>query len=419
MAPPVGWGMPTRQLQRQPARARPPRHAAAPRSYERLDRAHLQRAQPPVDVRVTGASGSTVRDARGRTYLDFVMGWCVGNLGWAQQEIKARLQAFDGPDYVPPAFQYGPWSELAGLLSGMAPGKLRKCVRAVGGSEAVEIALQAAMAATGRHKFVTLEGAYHGNTLGIRLATAQAPFGRSLRAGRTVKPPLDAQALPRVETALKGRDVAAFVMEPVVCNLGALVPSERFMAGLRDLCDRYGTLLVLDEVACGFGRTGKLFATEHFGVEPDIVTLAKAITGGHAPMGATLLTDDVAGRAGDQLDLYSTFGWHPLAVEAALANLHYIQRHKAGLLRNVERRGAQFRTRLDAMGFGEGAKVRSKGLAIGVQLAGEAAARRIQDRARERGLLVKADGDILQMFPALTIDEATAEAGLDILERCL
>ncbi|MEA3189563.1 MAG: acetylornithine/N-succinyldiaminopimelate aminotransferase [Thermoplasmata archaeon] len=411
--------MPTRQVHKPAARGRRPHATPVPRTLERLDRAHLQRAHPPVDLRVTAASGSLVRDARGRTYIDFVMGWCVGNLGWAQQEIRDRLHAFEGPDYVPPAFQYGPWSELAGLLSDLAPGRLTKCVRAVGGSEAVEIALQAAMAATGRHKFVTIEEAYHGNSLGIQLATGKTPFGRTLRAGRTVKPPLDAQALARVETALKGRDVAAFLMEPVICNLGALVPSERFMTGLRELCDKYGTLLVLDEVACGIGRTGKLFATEHFDVAPDILTLGKAITGGHAPLAATLLTQEVADRAGEDLHVYSTFGWHPLAVEAALANLRYIQKHKAALLRNVDRRSAQFRGRLDAMDFGDGSKVRVKGLAIGVQLADRKHAKRIEETCREEGLLVKADDDVLQMFPALTIDQETADGGLDILERCL
>src|ERR1041384_8362754 len=101
---------------------------------------------------------------------------------------------------------------------------------------------------------------------------------------------LKVSALQRIKVQLRRRDVAAFIMEPVPINLGVLIPSKPFMSGLAKECKRHGTLLIMDEVACGFGRTGKLFATEHFNIEPDILCLAKAVTGGYAPMGATMMT---------------------------------------------------------------------------------------------------------------------------------
>jgi acetylornithine/succinyldiaminopimelate/putrescine aminotransferase len=373
-----------------------------------------QHAEP---LRVVRAEGSHVWDAHGKRHTDFLMGWCVGNLGWAHPELRAAAQAFDGPDYVYPRHQYGPWAELAEGLVRAAPGDLAVCYRATGGTEAVEIALQLAMAATGRHRIASLEGAYHGNSVATRAAAHgedAKQFGRVL-PGPSIKPPLNGRALRRVETALRGRDVAAFLMEPVSCNLGVLLPSQEFMDGLRRLCDRTGTLLILDEVACGFGRTGKLFASEHFGAEPDLLCLGKALTGGHAPMGATLATREVADAAGG-LSFYSTYGWHPLSTAVALANLRHWKAHHGRLLRNVAQRSAQVQDRLLAT-FDEDA-VRAKGLAIAVKLEGEDATSRMARRCGKEGLLLAHEGETLQLFPALNLDEATATAGLDILERC-
>jgi acetylornithine/succinyldiaminopimelate/putrescine aminotransferase len=285
----------------------------------------------------------------------------------------------------------------------VAPGELARCYRAVGGTEAVEIAIQIARAATGREKLIKIEDGYHGNSIGV-----QAIRGR-------VRPPLGERALARLETALKKRDVAAFIMEPIVLNLGVEIPTAEFMTGAQALCRRYGTLFILDEVATGFGRTGAMFATEHYDVEPDILCLAKAITGGHAPMAATLVTDEVA-RAATDFELYSTFGWHPLAVEAALANLDVWRDHGDELLGNICERSDQFATRLAAMDRIE--RVRIAGLAIGVVLEDDDADR-VVERCREDGLLVTGEDDTLELFPALTIDRATADHGLDVLARAL
>jgi 4-aminobutyrate aminotransferase-like enzyme len=365
-----------------------------------LDRAYVGRTAEAAELQVARAEGSFVFDTHGRKYLDFVMGWCVGNLGWNPPEVRERMRRFDGPEYVSPSSLYRPWGELAALLAEVTPGRLARSFRCTTGSEAVELAMQAAQSFTGRKKFLAIADAYHGNSIAIRGLQQH-----------TVKPPLDARALERVESVLGKRDVAAFIMEPIVCNLGALVPTAEFMRGAAELCARFRTLFIADEVACGFGRSGKLFACEHYQLEPDILCMAKAITAGVAPLGATIMTEEVFDGLDDDFHFYATFGWHPVAVEAAIANIKYWKRHARALLANVVERGAQLEAGLRALELGD---VRVKGLIAAFEVDDAGA---FEDRCRARGLLVSGDDDTVTLCPALTVDEATVAEALDLLER--
>jgi acetylornithine/succinyldiaminopimelate/putrescine aminotransferase len=371
-----------------------------------------------ADIEVARARGNYVYDARGRKYIDFIMGWCVGNFGWARPALRRRVHAFDGPDYVYPGYTYEPWRELAQLLVELAPNGLGRCCRATGGSEAVELALQAAMLHTGRRKFVAIEDAYHGNTLGA-LSVGDGDDAVRVVSVARLKPPLDGDALDRLETRLKHRDVAAVIMEPIAMNLGVLIPETDFMEGLIPLCHRYGTLLVLDEVATGFGRTGKLFACEHYDVQPDMMTIAKAATGGAAGIGGLLVRDDLAEILEQDGNVYSTYGWHPLSVDVAIANVRWIKRNQSRLLRQVARTSSYFAERLSAMAFPEEPEVRCRGLAIAVDVGDEQYADRVAKKCRARGLLLVAQESVLLLLPALNVDRATANDGLDILEACL
>ena len=225
--------------------------------------------------------------------------------------------------------------------------------------------------------------------------------------------------LGKVETLLKKRDVAAFIMEPIICNLGALVPNDEFIRGVRKLCTRYGTLFIADEVATGFGRTGKLFACEHFDIEPDVLCMAKAITGGYGGLGAVITTSKIAKAIKEDFGLYSTYGWHPRAVAAALANLRYLMRHGNKLLKNATELGQYFLARLSQMSFKGKATVHGKGFAIGIEVKDETYASEIGATCRENGLLVSAESDAVMIFPALTITRETAERGLDVFEKSL
>jgi 4-aminobutyrate aminotransferase-like enzyme len=378
-----------------------------------------QQAEPGA-IEVADAAGDYVTDVDGKRYLDFAMGWCVGNLGWKHPRIEAALQAFDGPTYVHPAYHYRPAEQLAERLLSLAPGKLRKVFRATGGTEAVELALQAAMLVTRRHGLLCLGGAYHGNSIGTLSLGSSALRDRAhagLARCHKLAGPFDARAAERAETLLKKREIAAFVMEPVVCNLGGIVPDAAFVSRLRALCRKYGTLFVADEVACGFGRSGRMFACEHFELEPDILCVGKAITGGHAPMGATLMTARVGETMEDNGDFWSTYGWHPRSVCAAAATLDVFEERGEELLANATTLGAHARERLTFMPFASEANVRGVGFVIGVELEDAREAKRVKERCRERGLLLASAGDeTLQLFPSLTIDAKTLDHGLDIME---
>jgi adenosylmethionine-8-amino-7-oxononanoate aminotransferase len=379
---------------------------------------HLARDEEDSGVRVARSRGSYVFGNRGRKYVDFLSGWCVGNFGWNNPRLERARRSFRGPDYVYPGYEYAPWEELAGLLARIAPAELNMCYRATGGSEGVDIALQAAMVHTGRSRFVSLEDAYHGNTIAAMSIGGDAPDG-ILRKSHKISLPLDADALDRVETRLKRRDVAAVIMEPVPINLGVESPEPEFMEGLQKLCRRYGTLLIMDEVATGFGRTGSLFGSEHYDIEPDIMTLGKAITGGVAGMGAVISTDEIAESMQEDGTFYSTYGWHPLATHVAIANVRWIIQNKRRLLNGVALTSAYFRDRLVAMELGEDVKLNIRGLAIGVDVADEDYADQIVEKCRRGGLLLSSEGSAVMMLPALTIDRAAARQGLDILEQAI
>lgn len=381
----------------------------------------LAREDSP-ELQIRRSKGSYVVDDRGKRYVDFLMGWCVGNFGWGNAVIEKPAKEFKGPDYVYPGFDYPPWEDLAFLLISMAPPGLGKCFRATGGSEAVDLAVQAAMLHTGRAKFLSLEDSYHGNTiagLSVGASEKRKKLRNLLPNCAKVDPPLDEKLLGRIETQLKKRDVAAFIMEPIVMNLGVLIPEEGFLPELQRICRRYGTLLVMDEVATGFGRTGTLFASDQFDIQPDILTLGKAITGGVGGMGAMLATAEVASSMEEDGAFYSTYGWHPRSTAAALATLKLIIRNEKKLLARLTATAEYFAMRLAAMTFRHEVEIRQRGLAIGLDFGDEEYAENVGERCRKKGLLVSPEGATVLLIPALDVDHKTAQKGLDILERCV
>jgi acetylornithine/succinyldiaminopimelate/putrescine aminotransferase len=191
------------------------------------------------------------------------------------------------------------------------------------------------------------------------------------------------------------------------------------MVGLQKLCRRFGTLLIMDEVATGFGRTGRLFASEHHDIEPDIMTLGKAITGGAAGMGAVISTAEIAESMQENGTFYSTYGWHPPATHVAIANVRWIIQNKRRLLDGVASTSAYFRDRLVTMAFREDVKLNVRGLAIGLDVADEDYADGIVEKCRRNGLLLTTEGSVLMLLPALTIDRAAARQGLDVLEQAI
>lgn len=388
---------------------------------ETIDKKYLARASEPEKFEVKRQSGNYIYSPKGKKYVDLTMGWCVGNFGWNNREIKTRVQNFDGPDYVSPQHLYKPWAELAHRLEKIAPGKLKKSFRSTGGTESVELALQAAIRFTERSKIVSLKDAYHGNSLAA-LGVGGPDLGdwyRNPFSAYRIKAPLNERSAERVEKRLKKKDVAAVIMEPIICNRGVMIPDENFMTHLQSSCKQHGTLLIIDEVATGFWRTGKLFGTEHFDIEPDLLCLGKAITGGFAPMGAMLATNEVAEALSKEDSYYSTYGWHPRSVEAALATLDYIERNEEFLRTNIREMGNELAEQLSTLKFESQPTIRLKGLAIGVGFEDDGYGEKIVDRCKSKGLLISNGENGFSLFPALNIDRKTINEAIDILRRCI
>lgn len=385
------------------------------------DKKYISRDAPPAPIDIIKSKGSELYDSDGKRYIDFLMGWCVGNIGWGQDKVEEALRRFEGPNYVNPRYLYKPWAELAELLAEITPANLQKSIRATGGTEAVEIALQAAMSHTKRQKFISIEGSYHGHSIGA-MSVGDSNFRKHyknlLPNCYKIKPPLNAKAAKEVEKLLSRGNIAAFISEPIICNLGVVIPEKEFFDIVQAACKKYGTVLIIDEVATGFGRTGKMFASEHYNLKPDIMCLAKGITGGYGGLGVAIMTEEVAKSMEYDFSFYSTFGWHPLNVEGTLANIKYLLRRKNQILKNVSEMSNLFKTRLERIKFKHNAEVRVKGLAIGVEFRKEGYATELMDNCQDKGLLFSELGPyIFTLFPALNIDRKTAEEGLDILER--
>jgi acetylornithine/succinyldiaminopimelate/putrescine aminotransferase len=173
-------------------------------------------------------------------------------------------------------------------------------------------------------------------------------------------------------------------------------------------------------VATGFGRTGKLFASEWFGLKPDIMTLGKGLTGGYGAMGTAIMTEEIAKSMEYTFSFYSTFGWHPRNTVASLANIHYLVKHKETILKNVHELSKYFEERLHAMHFRYPTEIRVKGLCVGLETTQHGYFVDVMNRCMKKGLLVSELGPFaLTLFPALVIDRKTAQEGLDILESCL
>lgn len=364
------------------------------------------------EIEIANAEGSYLIDSDGNMYIDFTGGWCVGNLGWKNESVISAIKNFDGPTYVSPHYSYRPWVELAELLARITPGNLKKCFRATGGTEAVEIALQAAMTYTGRKKFIGVEGAFHGNSIATRGLVEDI----GLFDWKKIKPPFNEARAEHLEDLLKDQDVAALIMEPIITNMNVTIPERKFMERMQDLCRKYGTLVIMDEVASGFGRTGKMFATEHFNISPDIMTLGKAITGGAAPMGATIMTEEVAEELQNGSFPYSTYGWHPLSTTAAITHIRQIEKDWHKIQENINSLGEYFAQRLSVMKFKQRPKVHIMGLAISVTFEDEEYGKELAGKVLEKGLLLSESGEI---FPALNMDFETAKKGLDIIESSL
>jgi acetylornithine/N-succinyldiaminopimelate aminotransferase len=373
--------------------------------------------QRPSAVMVRGA-GSYLWDDAGRRYLDFVQGWAVNALGHAPPELREALSRQAGTLIsASPAYHTAPERELARKIADASG--LGRVFFASSGAEANEGAIKLArkwgkMHKAGAYEIVTTVNSFHGRTLATMAATG--------------KPGWDTMFPPAIEGFVKvpfgdaaaaagavGDRTVAILIEPIQGEGGVVVPREGYLRALRDLCDARGLLLILDEVQTGMGRTGRLFAYQHEGVLPDVMTLGKGMGGG-VPLAALVASEKAACfEPGEQ---GGTFNGNPLATAAGLAVLGAVT--SPGFLEGVAARGGALQAGLRRLGPDHGiVEVRGKGLLVAARLDTPRAAR-VRDAAFGLGLLVNAvRPDTLRFMPALNVSEAEVSEMLELLSRSL
>jgi acetylornithine aminotransferase len=373
--------------------------------------------QPLVLVK---GEGCRVWDDQGREYLDLVAGLAVCNLGHAHPEVaRAAAAQLAQLVHVSNLYYSTPMVELAELLVRLSFAD--RVFFANSGAEVNEGAIKLVRRYSrerfgpGRHRIICTENSFHGRTLGALSATGQSKFWQGfdpLLEGFLFVPFNDLKAL----AAAVDESVCAVLLEPIQGEGGVCLPDADYLKGVRRLCAENHLLLVLDEIQTGLGRTGRLFAHEHFGIQPDVMTLAKALAGG-LPMGALLATAEVAGSFVPGAHA-STFGGGPVIAAAAATAVALLSDEK--LLAEVRAKGDYLQKALLKLmaGFPVIRQVRGLGLMWGLELAQDGAP--LVAACRERGVLVNCtQGNVVRLLPPLIVSTEELNRGLQVLEEAL
>jgi ornithine--oxo-acid transaminase len=397
------------------------------------------------DKEYTSARGSYLYDAAGRAYLDFHTGEGFASLGHNHPDVRDALQATLAADLVD-GVQLN-YSSLAGMLAEELSQRLPRGLDAVffasTGSEAVDSAMKFARAATRRPRLISCDSSFHGVTLGPLSLVGDDFFKEGfgpLVPGCDRVPYGD---LSRLEAELRAGDVAAFIVEPIQGRMVTPAPAG-YLQAAQELCRRYDTLFVVDEVQTGLGRTGKWFAVEHWGLDPDFVLVGKALSGGYMPVAAMVTRREIYQKAVGTLERcyvhQSTFGRNRLSMAAGLATLRIIERDR--LVEHAARMGTVLRDGLAELQQRHEVikEVRGRGLMIGIELrAPSSRGARLNWRLihmaseglfpqliviplhRDHGVITMAAGknDVIKLLPPLTLSEEEARTFLGALDAVL
>jgi len=330
--------------------------------YTREPSDMAEKGEPRIFVE---GHGCHVTDIEGRTWIDAMSGWWLNNVGYGRKEIAdAAYEQMLQITYMPSGTTSPPTIKLSEKLAQITPGDLSRCFFTSGGSESIETAMKLARAyhrrqgEPSRYRFISRKGSYHGATFGAMALGGAPSIPRDdyepllpgvvhvaqpnpyhCEYGGTTPSECAERCAGAVEDAIQfygSQTVAAVVAEPVSSPLGTIVPGPEYWPMLREICTKYGVLLIADEVITGFGRTGRMFACEHWGVTPDMMTVAKGLTSGYIPMGGVImrkeLADSFVGSDKAAFRHIITFGGHPVAAAAALKNIEILEQE--GLVEN-------------------------------------------------------------------------------------
>ena len=413
-----------------------------------------QRGLNPIPV--AKAEGIYLWDFEGKRYSDMSSQLVNLNLGHRNPAIIEAIKAqADAYCYISPAYGSQPRAELGKMLLERMPDNMGKVFFTNGGADANENAVKMARMYTGRTKVFSRYRSYHGSTFGAGTLTGE-PRRFPLEPGipgfvkffdpylyrEPIEFPSERAASDyyvaklREQVCYEGPDsVAAIVMETVTGSNGVIIPPEGYMAGVRKICDEYGILMICDEVMTGFGRTGKLFGFEHFGVKPDIVTFAKGVTCGYVPLGGAVVTKEIAAYFEDRvLKCGLTYSGHPLACAAGVACLQYYD--DAKILENVNRVGKVLARRLEQLKQEHACvgDVRCIGLFSAVELVRDKATKEalvpygadpkgimggIVKRLAQKGFMTYSHENMVLVAPPLIITEAQLLEEMEKLDAVL
>ncbi|OQB28056.1 MAG: Taurine--pyruvate aminotransferase [Chloroflexi bacterium ADurb.Bin180] len=419
----------------------------------RTSRREMKEGKIPVIVK---GEGVYVWDQAGRKYLDFVSAVTrVSHLGYGRKEIAQAMydQACQLSYYSPFQFATQPAMEMADVLAEVAPGQISQFFFVCDGSESVEAALKLAKhyhyfrGDKQRHKVISRRGAYHGTTggalraLGVVLPMrhimepvgpgtvwAESPYCYRCPLHLSY-PACDlacARDVARIIEFEGPEQVSVFIGEPIQQGFGVLPAPPGYWKTIREICDRYGILIIHDEIISAFGRTGKWFASEHFGVWPDLVTMAKGLASGYAALGAVGCTEKVIEPV-DTFHHIHTYGNHPVACAAALASMRIMKNEH--LVQHAERMGVYLKQGLESL---SGHRVFGEARVVGVwgaidcttdrQTRAPFPAERLASlvrRAQDKGLIIKSMGQALEFAPPLIIEKEHIDRAVRILDECL
>ncbi|HXF55546.1 MAG TPA: aspartate aminotransferase family protein [Hyphomicrobiaceae bacterium] len=420
---------------------------AASRALLEEDERHFlrQSVSTPCLNAIARAEGIWIEDLAGRRYMDF-HGNNVHHIGYGHPRLKRAIaEQMDALPFAPRRYACEAAVALARKLAGIAPGDLSKVLFTTGGSDAIEVAVKIARAATGRFKTLSFWDAFHGAGFGAAALSGEAlfrsgpaaplvpgavhvaPFGSYRCPYGTTSAEDSGEACARmIEYVLEREgDIAALIAEPI--RAVPYVPPPGFWARVRAACDRHGTLLVFDEIPTGLGKTGAMFASQHDGVVPDILVLGKALGGGILPIAAVVARPELDVGADWAFGHY-THEKNPVTARAALTTIEIIEQE--GLVENAARLGALALERLEGMkqripAIGD---VRGRGLLIGIELVKSRSTREPDNdlaeaamyAALDRGLSLKTTmGNVLTLTPPLIITKAEMLTALDALEAAI
>ena len=381
-----------------------------------LEEAFGAQAFKKLPLAIVRGKGSVVWDADGKEYIDFMTGIGVALVGHANDAVvgaineqAARLITCHGTFYN---------DARAGFLERLvriAPKGLGKALLTNSGTESVEAAIKLARRHTGRKKIISMKGAFHGKTYGSLSATwnkkYRDPFGPLLSGFEFAE-----YGDPASLSQLVDDDTAAVLAEPIQGESGVIVPPKDYFSRVREICDRKGALLILDEIQSGLGRTGRMWASEHWGVVPDMMTVSKGLGGG-LPIGAVLARDDVAGslKGGEHT---ITFAGIPLSCAAGSATLAFITQND--LPGQAREKGERMKSELSRIASAHrlAKEVRGLGLMLALQTRVDILSQLLS--AEAKGVIFGYSGrDTFRFLPGLVIEETQMSKGLEVLERVM